>query len=169
MPSVQIAYVWHASIFTREVLDGLDVHIEQTDAAAGALPGLTKPAAAALVEAGAHIVNDVFGPTVTLGGRFEPDVRDSGLLAVGASQVSVTAAGLEQIAVAFVGQMHRADHAHARHADVAGGQERIGRLPRLHIEVRDVAHLQNIVGALRVNNAVESVDRVREAESPAKA
>ncbi|MDY6871981.1 MAG: succinyl-diaminopimelate desuccinylase [Actinomycetota bacterium] len=34
-----------------EVLDGLDVTIEQTDAAAGALPGLTKPAAAALVEA----------------------------------------------------------------------------------------------------------------------
>jgi GTP pyrophosphokinase len=33
------------------------------------------------------------------------------------------------------------------------------------IEVRDVAHLQNIAGALRVNNAVESVDRTREAES----
>ena len=32
------------------------------------------------------------------------------------------------------------------------------------IEVRDVAHLQNILGALRVNNAVESVDRVREGE-----
>jgi GTP diphosphokinase / guanosine-3',5'-bis(diphosphate) 3'-diphosphatase len=32
------------------------------------------------------------------------------------------------------------------------------------IEVRDVAHLQNIAGALRVNNAVESVDRMREAE-----
>ena len=31
------------------------------------------------------------------------------------------------------------------------------------IEVRDVAHLQNILGALRVNAAVESVDRVREA------
>ncbi|HEV2562809.1 MAG TPA: bifunctional (p)ppGpp synthetase/guanosine-3',5'-bis(diphosphate) 3'-pyrophosphohydrolase [Rhizomicrobium sp.] len=30
------------------------------------------------------------------------------------------------------------------------------------IEVRDVAHLQNILGALRVNAAVESVDRVRE-------
>jgi guanosine-3',5'-bis(diphosphate) 3'-pyrophosphohydrolase len=29
------------------------------------------------------------------------------------------------------------------------------------IEVRDVAHLQNILGALRVNAAVESVDRVR--------
>lgn len=34
-----------------EVLDGLDVTVEQTDAAAGALPGLTRPAAAALVEA----------------------------------------------------------------------------------------------------------------------
>jgi GTP pyrophosphokinase len=32
------------------------------------------------------------------------------------------------------------------------------------IEVRDVEHLQNIVGALRVNNAVESVDRMRESE-----
>jgi len=32
------------------------------------------------------------------------------------------------------------------------------------IEVRDVAHLQNILGALRVSNSVESVDRVREAE-----
>ena len=32
------------------------------------------------------------------------------------------------------------------------------------IEVRDVAHLQNILGALRVSDTVESVDRVREAE-----
>ena len=38
----------------------------------------------------------------------------------------------------------------------------------MDLEVRDVAHLQNIVSALRVNNAVESVDRVREAETPAK-
>ena len=37
----------------------------------------------------------------------------------------------------------------------------------MDIEVRDVAHLQNIVGALRVNNAVESVDRVREADTSA--
>jgi len=29
------------------------------------------------------------------------------------------------------------------------------------IEVRDVAHLENIIGALRVNASVESVDRVR--------
>jgi len=33
------------------------------------------------------------------------------------------------------------------------------------VEVRDVAHLQNILGALRVSDAVESVDRVREAET----
>jgi guanosine-3',5'-bis(diphosphate) 3'-pyrophosphohydrolase len=32
------------------------------------------------------------------------------------------------------------------------------------VEVRDVAHLQNILGALRVSDAVESVDRVKEAE-----
>jgi len=35
------------------------------------------------------------------------------------------------------------------------------------IEVRDLAHLQNILGALRVNAAVESVDRVREAKEVA--
>jgi succinyl-diaminopimelate desuccinylase len=46
-----------------EVLDGLDVHIEQTDAAAGALPGLTKPAAAALVEAAGGQVRAKYGWT----------------------------------------------------------------------------------------------------------
>jgi GTP pyrophosphokinase len=35
------------------------------------------------------------------------------------------------------------------------------------IEVRDVAHLQNILGALRVSDAVEMVDRVREADASA--
>jgi len=29
------------------------------------------------------------------------------------------------------------------------------------IEVREVAHLENIIGALRVNASVESVERVR--------
>jgi GTP pyrophosphokinase len=37
----------------------------------------------------------------------------------------------------------------------------------IDVEVRDVAHLQNILGALRVSDAVESVDRVREAEEAA--
>ena len=47
----------------REVFDGLDVHIEQTDAAAGALPGLTKPAAAALVAAAGGQVRAKYGWT----------------------------------------------------------------------------------------------------------
>jgi GTP pyrophosphokinase len=37
----------------------------------------------------------------------------------------------------------------------------------IDVEVRDVPHLQNILGALRVSDAVESVDRVREAEEAA--
>ena len=62
-----------------------------------------------------QIIADVFGPTVTLGGRFEPDMRDAGLMAVGASQVSVTASGIEQydtmarkIASQVVDEQHRA-------------------------------------------------------------
>jgi hypothetical protein len=62
-----------------------------------------------------QIITDIFGPTVKLGGRFEPDVRDAGLLAVGASEVSVTASGLEQydsmarnIAAQVVDEQHRA-------------------------------------------------------------
>jgi succinyl-diaminopimelate desuccinylase len=46
-----------------EVFDGLDVRIEQTDAAAGALPGLSKPVAKALVEAAAGQVRAKYGWT----------------------------------------------------------------------------------------------------------
>jgi succinyl-diaminopimelate desuccinylase len=46
-----------------EVFDGLDVGIEQTDAAAGALPGLTKPAAAALVRVAGGRVRAKYGWT----------------------------------------------------------------------------------------------------------
>jgi hypothetical protein len=62
-----------------------------------------------------QIIADVFGRTIKLGGRFEPDQRDSGLLAVGASEVSVTASGFEQyddmarsIAAQVVDDRHRA-------------------------------------------------------------
>jgi len=61
-----------------------------------------------------QIIADVFGRTIKLGGRFEPDQRDAGLLAVGASQVSVTASGFEQyddlarsIAAQVVDEQHR--------------------------------------------------------------
>ena len=46
-----------------EVLDGLDVAIELTDSAAGALPGLSQPAAKALVEAAGRQVRAKYGWT----------------------------------------------------------------------------------------------------------
>lgn len=46
-----------------DVLDGLDVEIELTDSAPGALPGLTKPAAAALVDAAGGQVRAKYGWT----------------------------------------------------------------------------------------------------------
>ncbi|MCV7099937.1 succinyl-diaminopimelate desuccinylase [Mycobacterium palustre] len=47
----------------RDVVDGLDVRIELTDAAAGALPGLSQPAAKALVEAAGGRVRAKYGWT----------------------------------------------------------------------------------------------------------
>ena len=47
----------------REVFDGLQVELEQTDVAAGALPGLHHPAAAALVDAADGMVRAKFGWT----------------------------------------------------------------------------------------------------------
>ncbi|MEE6137472.1 succinyl-diaminopimelate desuccinylase [Mycobacterium sp. 050128] len=46
-----------------DVLDGIDVRIEQTDGAAGALPGLSRPAAKALVEAAGGQVRAKYGWT----------------------------------------------------------------------------------------------------------
>ncbi len=43
-----------------------------------------------------NVISDLFGDTIELGGRFEPELRVNGLMAVGASSVSVTAAGMEQ-------------------------------------------------------------------------
>ncbi|WP_328359675.1 succinyl-diaminopimelate desuccinylase [Mycobacterium sp. NBC_00419] len=47
----------------QEVFDGLDVTVEQTDVAAGALPGLQHPAAAALVAAADGMVRAKYGWT----------------------------------------------------------------------------------------------------------
>ena len=62
-----------------------------------------------------HVIADVFGPTIKVGGRFEPDMRRDGLIGVGASSVSVTASGLEEydriarnIAAQVVSEQHRA-------------------------------------------------------------
>jgi hypothetical protein len=43
-----------------------------------------------------QIVTDLFGPGIEITGRFEPDVRRDGLLALGSSALSVTASGFEQ-------------------------------------------------------------------------
>jgi succinyl-diaminopimelate desuccinylase len=55
--------VEQALAHVRDVLDGLDVQIEMTDAAPGALPGLAKPAAAALVDAAGGQVRAKYGWT----------------------------------------------------------------------------------------------------------
>ncbi len=52
-----------ALIHVREVFGGLDVTVEQTDAAAGALPGLGRPAAARLVAAAGGRVRAKYGWT----------------------------------------------------------------------------------------------------------
>jgi hypothetical protein len=59
-------------------------------------------------------IEDVFGTSIKLGGRFEPDHREANLIAVGASQASVTASGFEQyekmgraIAAQVVDAQHR--------------------------------------------------------------
>jgi hypothetical protein len=62
-----------------------------------------------------QIIADVFGTTIKVPGRFEPDVRDNGLIAVGTSRESVAGTGLEQydltargIAAQVVDDAHRA-------------------------------------------------------------
>ena len=61
-----------------------------------------------------RVIADVFGPTIKIEGRFEPDVRDDGLFAVGVGHVGVTSTGMEQfdamargIAAQVVSEEHR--------------------------------------------------------------
>jgi len=43
-----------------------------------------------------NVIADVFGPTILLGGRFDIEMRVDGLMEVGAGQVSISPAGMEQ-------------------------------------------------------------------------
>ena len=61
-----------------------------------------------------RIIADVFGPAIKIEGRFEPDVRDDGLFAIGTGHVGITSTGLEQydgmargIAAQVVSEEHR--------------------------------------------------------------
>ena len=74
--------------------------------ALGSAAALTQAAAAAEPELSATIrlssdqykqtVYDIFGPAIKLTGRFEPGVREEGLLAVGAKKVGITDSGIER-------------------------------------------------------------------------
>jgi len=62
-----------------------------------------------------RVIADVFGPTIRVLGRFEPDVREDGLFAIGVGHVGLTATGMEQydamargIAEQVVSEAHRA-------------------------------------------------------------
>jgi hypothetical protein len=55
-----------------------------------------------------HAITDAFGADIRIEGRFEPERREAGLLAVGSGQLSITASGFEQyfrLAESIVGQI----------------------------------------------------------------
>ena len=59
-------------------------------------------------------ITDIFGENITVAGRFEPDVRVDGVIAIGTAQVTVTPSGFEQynsigrnIAAQVVSEEHR--------------------------------------------------------------
>jgi hypothetical protein len=61
-----------------------------------------------------RVIADAFGPNVKIEGRFEPDVRENGLFAVGVGRVGVTSTGMEQydalargVAAQVVDEAHR--------------------------------------------------------------
>ncbi len=108
------------------------------------------------------VINDVFGPTIELGGRFEPELRVKGLLAVGTTHVSVTSAGMEQydtmaraIASQVVDSKHRdlipckpANEKAADDACTGTFMAKVGRL--LYRRPLTDAELKTYVGAARV-------------------
>jgi hypothetical protein len=72
---------------------------EPAQAASGAEPAATagSPGFRRLNEAQyIRSIEQIFGPGITVPGRFDPPLREEGLLAIGDSQVSVSASGLEQ-------------------------------------------------------------------------
>ena len=72
-----------------------------------------------------NIIADVFGPDIVIAGRFEPEVRKEGLLAVGESQVSISQAGLEQYRAAALSVASQVvDRTTATFCCLAGPQSR---------------------------------------------
>ena len=90
-----------------------------------------------------QIVADVFGSDVKISGRFEPDLRLNGLIAVGSSTVTITPTGIEQydgiaraVAAQVVDEKHRdrlvpCKPAAATAADAACAEPFLARFGRL--------------------------------------
>jgi hypothetical protein len=73
-----------------------------------------------------NIISDLFGPDIKIAGRFDPEIRLAGLLAIGQSVAAVTPAGFEQfdrmahdIAAQVVDEKHRGALVSCRPADPA--------------------------------------------------
>lgn len=63
-----------------------------------------------------NIIKDVFGPSIQLNARFEPEMREAGLQSIGNAQLSVTSSGFEQyfalaksVAAQIVSEKQRAE------------------------------------------------------------
>src|SRR5262245_34330772 len=83
-------------------------------AAADSVAAPKPPAMRRLTEAQYRaVIAYVFGPDIKISGRFEPERRADGLLAIGSSQVSISDAGFEQyyaMAQEIATQVTDADH-----------------------------------------------------------
>ncbi|MBD24117.1 MAG: hypothetical protein CMG46_03820 [Candidatus Marinimicrobia bacterium] len=88
-------------------------------------------------------ITDIFGENITVAGRFEPDVRVDGLIAIGTAQVTVTPSGFEQynsigrnIAAQVVSEEHRDRLIGCKPVSLGGAddacvREVLGRIGRL--------------------------------------
>jgi hypothetical protein len=81
-----------------------------------------------------HIIADIFGSDINIGGRFAPEIREDGLLAVGAGNESITADELDQyhamaqsIATQVVDESHRAILVPCTPASVATADDHCAR------------------------------------------
>jgi hypothetical protein len=85
VPFLSVAAITSVLAFARSA-------VAQEPAIAGAPPTVHRLSAAQYV----HSIEDIFGPGIKIPGRFDPPVREDGLLAVGDSTAVVSASGLEQ-------------------------------------------------------------------------
>lgn len=83
---------WSAALLSVSAIFAADLAVAAEPASAGGRAVVRRLSPGQYMQ----IIKDVFGGDVAIGGRFEPDFRDSGLLAVGAGQVGITATGFEQ-------------------------------------------------------------------------